>query len=165
MATIALASPTRLSEAGRAAHDIGLAGLLGGSLYGRLALRPAATERGRAAWRRYGFINSLSLAAVLSGWFGSRLNGADHRRSAGERRLASLKDILLALAAVVGLATAVEGLRFARIAPEDELAAPDTDAEEPRAKRRITRLMTINLGCGVALVAVHAALALIPRLR
>ena len=42
---------------------------------------------------------------------------------------------------------------------------PTPTRSEPRAKRRITRLMTINLGCGVALVAVHAALALIPRLR
>ena len=33
-----------LSEAGRAAHDIGLAGLLGGNLFGRHALHPSVTE-------------------------------------------------------------------------------------------------------------------------
>jgi len=49
-----------LSQLGRAAHDLGLAGLLGGNLYGRLALHPGVTEisdaaeRGKvvnAAWR------------------------------------------------------------------------------------------------------------------
>src|SRR5215210_7539387 len=69
--------PVPLSKVGRAAHDLGLAGLLGGKLFGRLALHPAVTqisdqrERGKlvnAAWRRYGTVNSLSLLAVASGW-------------------------------------------------------------------------------------------------
>ena len=33
-----------LSQVGRAAHDVGLAGLLGGNLFGRLALHPSVTE-------------------------------------------------------------------------------------------------------------------------
>src|SRR4051795_781560 len=73
------APPLALSQVGRAAHDLGLAGLLGGNLFGRLALHPSVTsisderERGtlvNAAWRRYGTINSLSLLAVASGWAG-----------------------------------------------------------------------------------------------
>src|SRR3954449_12033051 len=89
--------PVPLSQVGRAAHDIGLAGLLGGNLFGRLALHPSVTElsdpseRGKlvnAAWRRYGVVTSLSLAAVLSGWFGARLNeAANDRLSKRERRL------------------------------------------------------------------------------
>ena len=64
-----------LSQVGRAAHDLGVAGLLGGNLFGRLALHPSVTEisdeaeRGKvvnAAWRRYGTINTLGLAAVSS---------------------------------------------------------------------------------------------------
>src|SRR4051812_50136726 len=79
------APPVALSQAGRAAHDLGLAGLLGGNLFGRLALHPSVTsisderERGalvNAAWRRYGTINSLSLLAVASGWAGGRGAGA-----------------------------------------------------------------------------------------
>ena len=55
-----------LSQVGRAAHDLGLAGMLGGTLFGRLALHPAVAEisdpreRGKvvnAAWRRYGAVN------------------------------------------------------------------------------------------------------------
>ena len=76
------APPVPLSKIGRAAHDIGLAGLLGGNLFGRLAMHPSVTEisdpaeRGKvvnAAWRRYGAINSASLAAVVVGWSGARL--------------------------------------------------------------------------------------------
>src|SRR4051794_41883113 len=81
--------PVKLSAVGRAAHDIGLAGLLGGNLFGRLALHPAVTEladpgeRGKlinAAWRRYGTINSLSLAAVLAGWAPGPARGAARGR-------------------------------------------------------------------------------------
>src|SRR5215217_7920247 len=79
------APPVPLSQVGRAAHDIGLAGLLGGTLFGRLALHPSVTEisnqaeRGKivnAAWRRYGIVNSLSLLAVVGGWIGARANEA-----------------------------------------------------------------------------------------
>ena len=70
-----------VSSAGRAAHDVGLAALLGGNLFGRLAMNPALgrvsdpSERGEvvnAAWRRYGTVNSLGLAALLAGWYGAR---------------------------------------------------------------------------------------------
>src|SRR5215204_7481654 len=97
--------PVALSKVGRAAHDIGLAGLLGGNLFGRLAMHPSVTEisdpseRGKvinAAWRRYGTVNSLSLAAVVTGWAGARLReSADSRLSARERRLAYAKDALV----------------------------------------------------------------------
>ena len=85
--------PVPLSKAGRAAHDIGLAGLLGGNLFGRLAMHPSVTEisdpaeRGKvvnAAWRRYGTVNSLSLAAVVSGWAGARRRSP---RAPRDRRL------------------------------------------------------------------------------
>ena len=55
-----------LSQVGRAAQDLGLAGMLGGNLFGRAALHPSVTaisdpsQRGQvvnAAWRRYGVIN------------------------------------------------------------------------------------------------------------
>ena len=83
------APPVPLSQLGRAAHDIGLAGLLGGNLFGRLALHPSVTEisdkaeRGKlvnAAWRRYGIINSLSLGAVVAGWLGARAKEAAPRQ-------------------------------------------------------------------------------------
>ena len=60
-------------------------------------------ERGKvvnAAWRRYGAVNSVTLAAVATGWGGARLREpANSRLSEDERRLAYAKDALVGLAA------------------------------------------------------------------
>jgi hypothetical protein len=164
-----------LSQVGRAAHDIGLAGLLGGNLFGRLALHPSVTrisdkaERGQVvntAWRRYGAVNSVSLLAVVSGWFGARLNEAAPRQlSPAERRLAVAKDALVGAVALSGLATAIEGVRFARQAPggavplEDgnHTAAGATQAQE-RMKRRLNVLGRVSLAAELGLTGVNAAL-------
>ena len=170
------APPVSLSNVGRAAHDIGLAGLLGGNLFGRLAMHPSVTkisnpaQRGKlvnATWRRYGTINSLSLAAVLSGWAGARLNESANRRlSPDERRLAYAKDALVGLVAATGLATAAEGMRFARMAPGGRRpAARRRPRRRDRRRRRPAQQAprqpprTANLACEVARVAVNAALA------
>ncbi len=165
-----------LSKAGRAAQDVGLAGLLGGNLFGRFALHPSVTaisdagERGKivnAAWRRYGTIQSLSLAALGAGWAGARLDeAADRRLSPVERRLARAKDVLVGAVAVTGLATAAQGVRFSRMAPEGAVsladgdhAAPEATEQQRRAKRRVSALGAASLAAEVGLVAVNAALA------
>jgi hypothetical protein len=168
--------PVSLSKVGRAAHDVGLAGLLGGNLFGRIAMHPSVTEisdqaeRGKvvnAAWRRYGAVNSLSLAAVASGWIGARLGeAANSKLSADERRLAYAKDALVGVVAATGLATAAEGMRFARMVPggavpllDGDHAAPGASEDARRSKRRVNVLSTANLLSEIALVAVNSALA------
>ena len=175
MASIS-APPVPLSQVGRAAHDIGLAGLLGGNLFGRLALHPSVTqirdkgERGKvvnAAWRRYGLVNSISLAAVAVGWAGARADEARPRRlSEQERRLAVAKDVLVGVVAVSGLATAAQGVRFARQAPDGAVpltdgdhAAPEATTAQRRAKRRLNALGLVSLAAETGLVGVNAALA------
>jgi hypothetical protein len=165
-----------LSQFGRAAHDIGLAGLLGGNLFGRLALHPSVTEisdkaeRGKlinAAWRRYGIINSLSLGAVVTGWLGARANeAAPSRLSEAERRLAVAKDALVGVVALTGAVTAAEGLRFSRQAPggavpleDGDHAATEATEAQHRAKARLNALGLASLTADLALVAVNAALA------
>jgi hypothetical protein len=169
------APPLALSQAGRAAHDAGLAGLLGGNLFGRFALHPSVTEisdpaeRGKlvnAAWRRYGAINSLSLLAVTTGWAGARLDEAANRRlSPRERQLARAKDVLVGVVAVAGLATAAEGMRFAKTAPggavplsDGDHAADGASEASRRSKRRVNRLGAFSLVAEAGLVAVNAAL-------
>ncbi len=164
-----------LSQAGRAAHDLGLAGLLGGNLFGRLALHPSVTaisdesERGKvvnAAWRRYGTINTISLLAVGAGWVGARLNEASDRRlSDEERALARAKDVLVGVVAATGLASAILGVRFAAKAPEGAVPLRDGDHTAPqasddarRAKRRLNAMGAASLAAEVGLVAVNAAL-------
>jgi uncharacterized membrane protein len=175
MAVILPPPSVPVSQIGRAAHDLGLAGLLGGNLFGRLALHPSVTEisdpaeRGKvvnAAWRRYGTVNTLSLLAVTTGWLGARLDEAsDARLSPEERRLARAKDLLVAAVALTGLATAAEGVRFARIAPEGAVpladgdhAAPQAGLEARRVKRRLNALGVVSLVTEAGLVAVNAAL-------
>ena len=167
--------PLALSQVGRAAHDAGLAGLLGGNLFGRLALHPSVTEisdageRGKvvnAAWRRYGAINSLSLLAVVTGWAGARLDeAADRRLSPEERRLARAKDVMVGVVAVTGLATAAQGVRFSKLEPggavplrDGDHTAPEATETERRMKRRINRLGAASLAAEAGLVAVNAAL-------
>jgi hypothetical protein len=170
------APPVPASQVGRAAHDIGLAGLLGGNLFGRLALHPSVTEisdkaqRGKlvnAAWRRYGAVNSASLLAVVAGWAGARANeAAPSRLSSAERRLAVAKDALVGLVAITGVATAVEGMRFARQAPggavpleDGDHTAPEASDGQRRAKRRLNVLGLASLAAELGLVGVNAALA------
>jgi hypothetical protein len=170
------APPVPLSQVGRAAHDIGLAGLLGGNLFGRLALHPSVTEisdkseRGKlvnAAWRRYGIINALSLGAVIAGWLGARAKEAAPRQlSDAESRLAVAKDALVGVVAVTGAITAAEGVRFSRRAPggavplhDGDHAATEATEAQRRAKARLNALGLAALTAELALVAVNAALA------
>jgi hypothetical protein len=164
-----------VSQLGRAAHDLGLAGLLGGNLFGRLALHPSVTEIGdaaergkvvNAAWRRYGAVNSLSLAAFAAGWIGARAGEArDDRLSPAERRLARAKDVLVGVVAITGFAAAAQGVRFSRTAPggavpllDGDHAAPTAPEAARRAKRRLNALGLAAMGAEAALVAVNAAL-------
>ena len=160
----------------RVGHDLGAAGLLGGSLFGRFALHPAVggirdkAERGKvvnAAWRRYGTINALSLAAVTAGWISAR--GTEARPgllSPREKLLSRAKDGLLVAVAVSGIATAVTGVRFSRSAPggavpleDGDTPAYETTREGARLKRRLNRLGALTTAAEVGFVAVNAALA------
>ena len=137
------------SSLGRALSDLGLAGLLGGQLFGRIALHPSVTaiseprERGEvvnAAWRRYGAVNGAGLAAVTAGWLGARRGEVRDRNLVGpERTLARIKDGLVGTLVVTGLASAVEGIRFSREAPHGAVPLEDGDhaaAEASETARR-----------------------------
>jgi hypothetical protein len=157
-------------KAGRVAHQLGLAALLGGNLFGRLALHPSVArisdprERGavvNAAWRRYGTINSIGLLALVGGW---ALGRAGHAR--GDRVLDRARDALVATVVATGVLTAIEGVRFSRQAPDG--AVPLADGSHPtpatpelaaRLKRTLNVLGAAAIGAEAALVAVDAALA------
>jgi hypothetical protein len=166
-----------VSYAGRAAHDLGMAGLVGGQLFGRLALHPSVTtisdrrERGavvNTAWRRYGTVNTLGLLALTGGWLRARLAGEarDGLLTGRERRLARVKDGLVAATFVTGAATALEGVRFARMEPggavpleDGNRAAPEATDREARLKRRLNQLGLAAITAEIGIVAVNAALA------
>ena len=159
-----------VGRAGRAAHDLGLAGLLGGTLFGRLALHPAVAnisdprERGEvvnAAWRRYGAVNALALGAVAAG----RVVEPGSGRSTAEQRLGVARDGLLGALVASGLASAVEGVRFGRSAPggavpleDGSHAAPDASARAAALKRRLNALGAVTMAAEIGLVVVDGAL-------
>src|SRR5215208_1331072 len=174
MVRIRIRSDT-VSSAGRAAHDAGLAALLGGNLYGGIALHPALaevgdrTERGKVvnrAWGRYGWINAASLLAIAVGWAGARVNEArPSSLSPRERALAKGKDAAVATVVATGLATAITGRRFARSAPDGAVPledgntpAPETPDAAARLKRQVNAFSTANLVAELALVGINAAL-------
>ena len=174
MPSIRIPSDT-VSSLGRAAHDAGLAALLGGNLFGRLAMHPALadvgqeSERGQVvnrAWRRYGWIQSVSLAAVVAGWAGARANEARPSALSGrERSLATAKDAAVAAVAVSGIATAVAGMRFASTVPDGAVPLEDGNTPSPgtperaaRLKKRVNMLSTGTAVAELALVGVNAAL-------
>src|SRR3954454_17441563 len=156
--------PLRL--AGRAAQDAGRAALFGGNLSGRLAMHPALEgvcgpeERGQvvnAARRRYGTVNSLSLAAVLGSWIATRGDDAG--------ALARARDGAVGAVALTGVASAVAGVRFGAQAPGGAVPlesgsqpSPETPAGAASNKRVLNAL-------GAASAASEAALLVIESLR
>jgi hypothetical protein len=165
-----------ISSLGRAAHDVSLAALIGGNLFGRVAMHPALSlvsdprERGRvvnSAWQRYGFVNSLALSALLAGWVPARFGEArGELLSEQERMLAVGKDLAMGAVAVTGVAAAVQGIRFARmesggaIPLEDgSTPAPEAPESEAAAKRRLNVLGSAHLASTLALATVNAALS------
>jgi hypothetical protein len=152
-----------MSVFARVAQDAGIALLLGGNVFGRRAMHPALewvaspAERGKVvneAWRRYGAFNSLGLAGVVGGW-------AVERGGSGSVRA---KDVAVAVVAVTGVASAIEGVRFGRSAPGG--AVPLQSGSEPssatpppavRTKRLLNALGQASAVAELALVGVNAA--------
>jgi hypothetical protein len=164
------------SSLGRATHDVALGALLGANLFGRIAMSPALedvsdkSERGRVlnrAWRRYGTVNSLALAALVGSWLPARLGEAAPRWLSGrERRLAVAKDVTMGAVVVTGLAAGAGGLGFASQAPSGAVPmdsgrnpAPETPTRAVHLKRVVNVLGVLNLVSEVALAGVNASLA------
>jgi hypothetical protein len=175
VAAIRIPSDT-VSSAGRAAHDVALGALIGGNLFGRLAMHPALgeirDERERGAvlnrsWRRYGTVNSLALATLVAGWLPARLNEAAPRwLSPRERRLALAKDVAMGATVLTGLASAAGGIGFASQAPNGAVPMADGDHAAAGASTRATRLKQLvnvlgaaSLLADVSLAAVNATLS------
>jgi hypothetical protein len=159
----------------RVAHEIALAALLGGNLFGRVAMNPAladvsdAAERGKVlnrAWRRYGTVNSLALVALVGGWLPVR---SQHSRPLGlggpGRRERVVKDVAVGAVVVTGLASAAGGIGFAQQAPDGAVPlrsgsapGPQTPERAARLKHLVNALGALNLASELALATVNAAL-------
>jgi len=165
-----------LSVLGRAAHDVGLAALFGGNLFGHVAMHPALAgvsepeERGQVlntAWRRYGTVNSLSLVSILVGWGTARsYEASDRFLTDRERKLARAKDVTVGVVTVSGLATALAGVRFNAKAPGGAVplrsgTAPssETPARATRIKHLVNGLSRVSAASELVLLGIQAGLA------
>lgn len=108
------------------AQDAALAALVGGNLYGRMAMHPALAgisdkhERGAVlnrAWRRYGNVNSAALVALVGGWLATRGDETGMWPTPRRRRLARAKDIAVGAVVATGLASAAREPRRLPPAP------------------------------------------------
>ena len=91
---------------------------------------------------------------------------ADRNLVPRERRLARVKDALVLATFAVGVATAVEGTRFAHSTPggavpleDGDHVAPEASEDAARRKRRLNALAVAALAAEGGLVVVNAALA------
>jgi uncharacterized membrane protein len=166
-----------LSTAAWAAHDLGAAVGVGGSLFGRMAMEPSVrniedrNSRSRVvtdAWRRFGTVQLGALAIMAATWYAGR--GRLSGRAVGGRGVHGLvvaKDILVGTTLASAVGAAVTGnlmakRREAGEVPTDEEGRIADDA--PPVVRRLGRTTDafglVNLVSGMALVAVTAVLAM-----
>lgn len=165
-----------LANGFRVTHDIGLAAWVGGSMFGKFALNPAVSqvssraERGKVvntAWSGYSLVNTTSLGAVTAGWFAARLTEANPwRQTEAERQLSKAKDVLVIAALVTGTATAVQGARLTKQAPDGAVPiergnepAPETPRPAARIQRSLGILGSLNILSGLGLIGVNAVMA------
>jgi len=168
-------SSDAVSGLGRAAHDVGLGALIGGNLFARVGMHPSLPEigdkreRGRVlnrSWQRYGPVNTLAVGAVVAGWAGARLDEARPAMLSGrERDLAVAKDVAVGALLVTGIASAVEGMRFARTEPagavpmeSGDRTAPEASELSKRRKRAVNLLGAAHLASAIGVAGINAAL-------
>jgi len=164
------------STAAWAAHDIGLATALGGTIFGKLALTPAlqdisnAHERGlvmKKAWSRFNLFSGVGMGSAALIWMVGR--AAINGRSAGPdvRRLVYAKDALLAGAVIT---TAMSSFAGQRIVGANHGDVPSVDANAHMAggqparaealRKASSRYGTLSLLMTAGVLAVTSALAM-----
>ena len=132
----------QLQNAGRIAHDVGLATWFGGQVFGKFALNPVVkviadeSERGKvvnSGWFTFNPVGATGLALGGAVHVVARLTEvADRNLRPEERILARGQDVLLGVSALLTVATGIQGARLAKQAPEG--AVPIQDGTTPSAQ-------------------------------
>ena len=165
-----------VSAVGRAWHDVAVGTLVGANLFAQVGWHPALRavsderERGKVtndAWRRYGAVNAFALMGIVSGWLGARaFEAKPEKLTDRERRIATAKDVLTGVIAATGVASAVLGTRFYKMAEDGAVPLRDGDAasghasaEVARTKRVLGALSRLQLGAALTLGVVQAGMA------
>lgn len=170
----------KLSSSAWMIHDLGLATSIGGTLFGRVALQPALHQIGRpeerdlvsaAAWRRFSWLNLLGHAAFALPWFAGRKMLSGKQVSRRARPLVHLKDVLVGVSLVTGVASVILGRRLAErgiqgrgaqaMAERERLGDTHEDVLKTRAiKRSVGTLGIINMIATAGVGVLTTALAM-----
>jgi hypothetical protein len=154
-------------------HDLGLAAAFGGSLFGQVALDPAAkvikSENERSlvlnqAWSRFNVVDALSLGAAAVTWFFGRglASGKEVNRKA--RPLVIAKDVLMGTAVATGAANIIGGVIYAQDVAKTSGDSVSTPSHlTPEAKRKMHTMWNvlgaINLASLAGAIGLTAVLA------
>jgi hypothetical protein len=165
------------STAAWAAHEVGLATAIGGTIFGTTALEPALgqitspEERDRveaASWMRFAPINLAAHAVMAATWFVGRklLNGREV--SADARALTRVKDGLIIGSLITGVASNLFGRMLAKqidagFGPEE--SKDRTGAQQEVKKSRMLQRFSsgfgmLNLAANISILAVTTMLAM-----
>jgi hypothetical protein len=166
-----------LSTAAWAAHDVGLATAIGGTLYGRAALEPALheiedpVERDRvatSAWQRFSWLSLAAHGVLAATWFVGRTMLSGREVSGTARSLTRVKDGLVVASVVTGIGTVVLGRMLGKCAVRGEGPAQVREAggtargseRTVALQRAVGGLGIANLIANIATLGVTAALAM-----
>lgn len=168
---------SHLSTAAWAAHDVGLATAIGGTLYGRAALQPALeditipSERDRVsadAWKRFSWINLAAHAVVAASWFTGRALLSGREVTGTARTLTQVKDGLVIASLATGVASNMLGRKLgARIeegmGPEElaDRAGAEGEAKKAFRLRKVVGILGMaNLVTNIAVLGITTVLAM-----
>ena len=165
----------QLQNAGRIAHDIGLATWFGGQVFGKFALNPVVAviddeaTRGKVVNSGWFTFNPIGIAGLAAGGavhaVARRTEVADRNLRPEERVLARAQDVMLATSAVLTVLTGIQGARLAKQAPQG--AVPIATGTKPSAgtppkaaalQRSIGALGNGSLAAGTGLLVANALL-------
>ena len=165
----------QLQNAGRIAHDIGLATWFGGQVFGKFALNPVVgviddeATRGKVVNSGWFTFNPIGVAGLaVSGVVHAVARStevADRNLHPVERNLARAQDALLVTSAVLTLATGLQGARLAKQAPGGAVPIASgtkpssrTPAKAASLQRSIGALGNGSLLAGAGLLITNALL-------
>ena len=165
----------QLQNAGRIAHDIGLATWFGGQVFGKAALNPVVAviddepTRGKVVNTGWFTYNPIGTAGLLIGagvhYVARRTEVADHKLRPVERKLARAQDVLLGVSIALTAGSAIQGGRLAKQAPGG--AVPIKTGKQPsestppqavKLQRSVNALGSGSIAAGAGVLVFNALL-------
>lgn len=166
-----------LSTAAWAAHEVGLATAIGGTIFGQVGLEPALehiaspAERDRvstSAWRRFSWLSLAAHGVIAGTWFVGRSMLSGKEVTAEARTLTKVKDGLVIASLVSGLAANLLGRALGKRTDEgmgpnelsDRAGAEGEAKKSVRLQKVVGAFGTMNLVTNVAILGVTTMLAM-----